>query len=631
MSIKKLTKVSGAIIIFFIFIGFIKLQAQAYSDYRVEVSTGKTNGSKSDEDVALLLEKAHALSDLGISQSAILMYQNAITLDPQNQLARFELTKIALKTQNWAYAIRMLNELAGLRPEDAQIRQMLLDCYDIFDMPVQKVKIAYEMYHLVPGDTLLLKRLVNLYHTHELFDEEIAILEQLSRLLPDPSQYLWQLAQLYNQTKNVKLEIATYEKMVTLQPRNSNAWKQLASLYGGVGDFEKQVNATRKVAILEPTRLPTRKALILAYGNALGNQNLSFRLKEADKMCQDYFRHDPTDQQIKQVHQAIKGASPIIRIHFDQRNYNFIQEINKLENFVSVFYEGPIKKSWLSLDAGYILIHPLEKAVQSEEEIIIESKSLSLYRTQFTWTQNFGKLKSQLTAGIHKLASAPLTLTDKMPKFISNIKLNYTLNPKITVTGAFARNYLTISPGAIEAGIYHHELECNLVYNPWKQLFISTNAQIRNYSDRNRSEIVGFDLSYNILKTLLNIKNLEKDLPIGFDETGTQLQIGSGYGYLNFDKERLIYPTTANEHFLKGFISFEKQLIQSLFLKSNGFIERDNLRQTYWGYNVSLNKIFYWRLNLAVEYENFRSPYTENGIRKMNVESRFDLKIDAHF
>jgi tetratricopeptide (TPR) repeat protein len=525
----------------------------------------------------------------------------------------------------------MLNELASLRPEDAQVRQMLLDCYDIFDMPVQKVKIAYEMYHLVPGDTLLLKRLVNLYHTHELFDEEIAILEQLSRLLPDPSQYLWQLAQLYNQTKNVKLEIATYEKMVTLQPRNSNALKQLASLYGGVGDFEKQVNATRKVAILEPTRLPARKALILAYGNALGNQNLSFRLKEADKMCQDYFRHDPTDQQIKQVHLAIKGASPIVGIHFDQRNYNFIQEINQLENFITVSYEGPLKNSWLLLDAGYISLHPLEKAVQSAEETIIESKSISIYRSHFTWNQNFGKLKSQFTAGIHKLASTPLTLTDKLPKLISNIRLNYAVNKKAWITGAYALDYLTISPGAIEAEIYHHELECNFVYNPWKQLFISTHAQVRNYSDRNRSEIAGIDLTYNLLKTLLKIKNLEKDLPVGFDETGTQLQIGSGYGYLNFDKERLIYPTAANEHFIKGFISFEKQLIQSLFLKSNGFIERDNLRQTYWGYNVSLSKIFYWRLNLAIEYENFRSPYTENGIRKMNVESRFDLKINAHF
>ncbi|MBN2090789.1 hypothetical protein JW964_14345 [candidate division KSB1 bacterium] len=624
------TFIFSIVIIIFI-IGLVKLSAQAYSDYRVEGSTGKTNGSGFDEDVVLLIEKAHALADLGISQSAILMYQNAIKLDPQNQVARFELTKIALKTQNWAYAIRMLNELANLRTDDAQLRQMLLDCYDVFDMPVQKMKIAYQMYNLVPQDTLLLKRLVNLYHTHELFDEEIAILEQLSRLLPDPSLYLWRLAQLYNQTQKTSLEIATYHKLATLQPRDSKVWKQLASLYGSVGDYEKQVNASRKVAILEPTRLPARKTLILAYGNALGNQALSFRLKEANIICQNYLKHAPTDQQVKLVYQAVKGASPIVGIHFNQRNYNFIQEINQLENFISVSFEGPYKKSWLSFDAGYILLHPLEKTIQAAEEIILETKSVSLYRSQFTWNQHFGKLKSQFMGGIHQLASAPIVNPNKNPKFIAGVNIYYPMNKKLWLTGGYRLDYPTISPGAIETGIYFHELEFSFIFNPWRQLYISSRGQLRNYSDNNQSDIAGIDLSYNILRTLFKVKNIEKDLPPGFDETGTQLQIGTGYGYLNFKQERLLYPTAANEHFIKGFISLEKQLIQSLYLKSNGFIERDNHHQTYWGYNVALSKIFYWRLSIAAEYENFRSPYTENGIRKMNIESRFDLKINAHF
>ncbi len=618
-------------IIFLLFVSLVELQAQAYSDYRVEASTGKTNGSESDEDVVLLLEKAHALSDLGISQSAILMYQNAIKLDPQNQIARFELTKIALKTQNWAYAIRMLNELATLRPDDAPIRQMLLDCYDVFDMPVQKMKIAYQMYHLVPRDTSLLKRLVNLYHTHELFDEEIAVLEQLTHLLPDPSLYLWSLAQLYNQTQKTDLEIATYNKLVALQPRDSKAWKQLASLYASVGDHEKQVNAARKVAILEPTRLPARKTLILAYGNALGNQALSFRLKEANSICQNYLKHAPTDQQVKLVHQAVKGASPIVGIYFNQRNYNFLQEINQLENFVSVSFEGPFKKSWLSFNAGYLLLHPLEKPIQSTEEVVMETKSISLYRSQFTWHQQFGKVKSQFTGGIHQLASAPIINPNKSPQFITGMTLNFPIHPKLWLTGGYRLDYVTISPGAITAGIHFQELEFSFTSNPWQPFYISTRGQFRNYSDNNKSDIAGIDFSYNILRTLFRVKNLEKDLPVGFDETGTQLQIGTGYGYLNYQEERLSYPTAANEHFIKGFIVFEKQVLQSLFLKSNGFIEKDNHHQTYWGYNIALSKIFYWRLSIAAEYENFRSPYTENGIRKMNIESRFDLKINAHF
>ncbi|MCI0513399.1 hypothetical protein L0128_09325 [candidate division KSB1 bacterium] len=631
MFFKKLKTSFFCLIIFLTITGPAILHAQAYSDYRVEGSTGKANGSGLDQDVALLLEKAHALADLGISQSAILMYQNAIQLDPPNQVARFELTRIALKTQNWAYAIRMLNELASLRPDDAPIRQILLDCYDVFDMPVQKMKIAYQMYNIVPRDTSLLKRLVNLYHTHELFDEEIAILEQLSRLLPDPSPYLWRLTQLYNQTRKTNREIATYHKLVELQPRNSNAWKQLASLYGTIGDFEKQVNATRKVAILEPERLPARKSLILAYGNALGNQTLSFRLKEANNICQDYLKHAPDDRKVKLVQQAVKGASPIVGLNFNQRNYNFLQEINQLENTVSVSFEGPYKKSWWDFDAGYILLHPLEKPIQSTEEVILETKSYSLYRSQFAWNQIFGKLKSRFTVGVHKLASGPTAVPDKAPQFIGNITLNYTFHKKAWVTGGYKLDYLTISPGAINAGITFRELEFNLVYNIWKQLFISTHGQFRTYSDRNRSDVVGIDLSYNLLRTLFKVKNIEKELPIGFDETGTQLQIGTGYGYLNFMKERLIYPTAANENFLKGFVSFEKQLIQTVFLRSNGFLERDNHHQTYWGYNIALSKNFYWRLSFAAEYENFRSPYNENGIRKMNVESRFNLKINAHF
>lgn len=633
MKYKKFEKQAITSLCFFLIWSAISISlAQTYSDYRVEGQSTLEPEKKIDEDVMLLIQKGRELYKQGIHQSAILAYQNAIRLDPRNELARLELGKIALETKNWAYAIRMLSELATLRPSDKETRRVLMEIYYTYEEPLLEMKTAYELLRLSPSDTALLNRIASLYELHEMYLDEINILERLVRLVPNESKYLWRLAQLYAQQKNQRQEIHTYERLLKLQPNNTTLLKRLARLYSTVGNFVRQIDCFQNVIALEPDNDDVREALILAYGDALSNQHLTFNLKRARRICEQYIAKSPSDQYIREISDAITLATgPMVIVDLNNHQYDFAGKMNHLENTAIASIQGPIAGSQLTFKNSYIMIEAPNESPILKNYQLHKMKVARLYRGQLTWKQKLQKVNARFTAGALKFVSGSSGMSDDNPQFISALKLNYPFSRNLSISAGYDLNYTTLTPRAIAQNIYRHQFEFDCVFAPWEKFLCHSQFQLQQFSDQNQGTTFNLELEYSILRTLFKKRDIEDYEPLGYDDTGTQLSIGLGYEYINYNEERDLYPTAINERILNLSFAGEQQIFQSIVLKAEGFAGYDNKDQNIWGYHVAIEKHLNWRLNFAIGYENFRSPYVYENKEYMNRESRLYLGVATRF
>jgi len=633
MCCKKSRKQIFTILIFvFISGNFSLCLTQTYSDYRVEGQSTLEPEKETNKDVMLLIQKARELYKAGIYQSAILSYQNAIKLDPKTEIARLELGKIALETKNWAYAIRMLSELAALRPNDLETRRVLMEIYYTYEEPLLEMKTAYELLALSPSDTALLRRIANLYQMHEMHDEEIKILEQSSQLAPRKPEILEKLASLYTLRKNEKKEVETYERLLKLQPDNTMIMKRLARLYSTFGNTEQQIVYYQRVLALEQDNGAVEKALILAYGDALGSRDLAFDLKQARQHCAHYLSNAQDTLRIKEISDAVSlAASPMVVFTVNNHQYDFTGKMNHLENLVTATFPGLISGAWLVVKNSFILVEAPHEPPQLQNFQLQKMKLARLYRGQLIWQQKFQKLRLNLGVGALKMVSGSAGISDYKPKFISTFIVNYHLNLKLSFSAGYDLSSITLTPRAIAQNIQRHQFGAGFLYTPLEKIQCQAQFQALSFSDDNQGQTATIELEYNILRTLTKTKNIEAEEPIGFDNTGTQISLGLGYEYLNFEKERNIYPTAINEHIFNLALAAEHQLWPSIFLKAEGFTGVDNKDQTIWGYHLALEKQLNWRINFVIGYENFRSPYVYENQEFINQESRMYLGISSTF
>lgn len=612
------------------FSSIVNLQAQTYSDYRVE--TQSQQGEQIDKDVQILIEKARALYQEGIHQSAILMYQNAIELDPKNEIARLELGKIALETKNWAYAIRMLSELAELRPNDIETRRILLEIYYTYEEPLLEMKTAYELVNLCPNDTTLLLRIAKLYDLHEMHSEEIKILERYTQLVPDRIDTYKRLATLYAYQKNVNKEIATYHRWLKIQPENVDILKKLANLYDMKGQSDQQISCYQKILAIEKENRDIEKALLLTYGDALGEGNFNFNLKQAYHRIKRYESEFQGIPRLKEIADALYLAyHPIVNFNIINYEYNFINRKINLENIVNLTLPGPIINSWLAIKNSYILLEsPYEPPILKNNRLN-KMKFARFYRGQLGWIQKSKNVDFQVNIGGLQPLSVSSGILDYKSQFLYSIVFNYRLFSCLILSTMFDQSPVILTPLALSQNIQRKQIDLGMQFMPWERLELNFLYQNQLFSDKNQGRVGTGEIILHIFRTLRKLKNLEADDPIGFDNTKTALSIGLSYEYLNFDREREIYPTAKNENVTTFFLTAEQHLMHSIFLKGEFFGGSDQKNQDIWGYQIELEKQLNWRLFFALGYENFRSPYLDEGLTKINQESRFYIAVNSTF
>ncbi len=189
-----------------------------------------SNESRQRLDDAMLLFK-HGKTD-----AAIYMLQQLEKDDPTNHQVLLKLGEIAIDKKNWAYAIQVLRQASFLRPEDIEVRLILMNIYKAYQMPIQEIIAAKEILELKPGHTIANQRLADLYREQTMQKDEIRIRRKLKKLIPDDYKNLKRLAVIYDHNGQHWEAAKIYQQIRKHYPDKLTDMLRLAALYDKLGE-----------------------------------------------------------------------------------------------------------------------------------------------------------------------------------------------------------------------------------------------------------------------------------------------------------------------------------------------------------------------------------------------------------
>lgn len=198
--------------------------------------TENTVSTISPEESRRRMEDAMVLFEKGKTDAAIYMLQQVEKADPANYEVLFKLGEMAINSKNWAYSIEVLRKASFLRPEDIEVRLILMDIYKAYQMPIQEIVVGREILALDPNHRVASRRLAELYHEQAMLEDEIRIRQHLKDLAPEDYANSRRLAEILAENAQMWESARVYELIRKHHPDKVNDLGRLASIYESLGE-----------------------------------------------------------------------------------------------------------------------------------------------------------------------------------------------------------------------------------------------------------------------------------------------------------------------------------------------------------------------------------------------------------
>jgi len=195
------------------------------------------------------LNDAMMLFKRGKTAAAIYMLQQLQKADPTNYKVLFKLGEMAIAARNWAYSITVLRKASLIRPEDIEVRLILMDIYKAYQMPIQSVIVAREILALDPGHQDGIKRLADLFQEQSMLEDEIETRKIVQSLLPRDYDNLKRMADVYNGTGKLAKAADMFEYIREYYPKNDDDLSKLAGIYDRLGESAQVLDIIDELAL----------------------------------------------------------------------------------------------------------------------------------------------------------------------------------------------------------------------------------------------------------------------------------------------------------------------------------------------------------------------------------------------
>ncbi len=271
------------------------------------------------------LQDAKLLFDRGKTDAAIYLLQQLEKADPTNYKVLFKLGEMAIADKNWAYSINVLRKASFIRPEDIEVRLILMDVYTAYQMPIQEIIVGKEILALDSKHITATKRLAKLYKEQAMTDDEIEIRQKLRHLVPDDYQNLKRLADVFDKSARFWEAAKVYEQIREFYPKNINDLTRLAAIYDQSGERFRELRVLDQIEKMGEKRawLKSRAVKGLRKENSLFDSfgaGLIFRKENNEEI--DVFT---TTTKAKYLHMRLRpsldigGEARFTRLHHSGR------------------------------------------------------------------------------------------------------------------------------------------------------------------------------------------------------------------------------------------------------------------------------------------------------------------------
>jgi tetratricopeptide (TPR) repeat protein len=199
--------------------------------------------------------------DEGDLQQAIILYQEAIRLDPENVRYHCRLGDLYEKSEQFSLALQQYQKAYQLDPDNSGIIYHLGTLYlknDQLDRAIEQLQEAVKLEPYNSGYNYLLG---TVYKEAGFLEEAYAQLVKASSRNPDKSFYYWSLGDLYRQEGKLDEAITQYQIAVNLEPNNPAHHNLLGKVYQEAGLFEYAQREFKTAIRLYPENAAYRRFL----------------------------------------------------------------------------------------------------------------------------------------------------------------------------------------------------------------------------------------------------------------------------------------------------------------------------------------------------------------------------------
>ena len=235
---------------------------------------------KDIEQQAIFIEGMQAYL-LGNTQDAIAKFNEVLRRNPKNDVALYELSKIAFESGNMDKAIEFAQNAIKINPGNEYYYQYLAEAKGekqdfegaakVYDALIKlkpkeydyyydwaymlskagRYKEAIDVYNQLEQKTGVQEELI--FQKQPLFiklgkiEESVNDIEKLVKIYPSETRYIGLIGEVYQSNKMYDKAIQTYNRILSVDANNADALLAIAETYGKKGDMDKREEFVQKV------------------------------------------------------------------------------------------------------------------------------------------------------------------------------------------------------------------------------------------------------------------------------------------------------------------------------------------------------------------------------------------------
>ncbi len=261
---------------------------------------------------------------LGNSQEAITRFNEVLRMNPKNDAALYELSRIAFESKNMDKAIEFATKAIEINPNNEFYYQYLAEAkgekndyagaakiyekliklkpkeYDYYYdwaymlSKAEKYSEAIDVYNLLESKIGVQEELV--FQKQPLFikqgkiEESVQDIEKLVKAYPEELRYIGLIGEVYQANKMYDKAIKSYNRILEKDADNSEALMSIAETYRKMGDTKKHDEFIQKIFKNEHIDIDTKILTFIPYIERLSKDTSSNEevLKMADMLVEMY-------------------------------------------------------------------------------------------------------------------------------------------------------------------------------------------------------------------------------------------------------------------------------------------------------------------------------------------------------
>lgn len=198
------------------------------------------------------LEEGNALYNLKRYEEALVSYEQAIRLDPNDSTIYYRKGFALESLERYTEALASYEQAIRLNPNNTPAYYRKGNALNELERYEEALVVYEQVIRLNPNDATTYDNKAFALYNLKRYEEALATCEQVVRLLPNDAVACFNKGDILNELKRFEEALAAYEQAIRLDPNYAQAYKGKGSVLNELKRFEEALTAYEQTICLDP-------------------------------------------------------------------------------------------------------------------------------------------------------------------------------------------------------------------------------------------------------------------------------------------------------------------------------------------------------------------------------------------